>query len=455
MNLRVKKDLVWIAAALAFVGASMKGAGAAPPPGSRFYSSEGREHAVAYESVLRTRYTDVDQFKKMSAAARKAFIRTELEPVFQFQFGPLTHREVGGPLRSTGVKVSWSSARLISGRVEVPYEYRGVWLIRKDIANGRGLTIPVPRNVEDLFTNQWKSCTDSDPEHQTPSFFWYFWDPARRGCDHAQGSEYDEVVIRIGPQTTNEPRTYPEYDRLFRTKNAEKSLTLTFGFGYVQDPARPNPERDRDAGMAEYRNFVQTVRQLLRANAPKETPILQAEYPEATDPRLQIGHRFQARVSDAEVTINVVAAAGVDQMVIFAKSFAHDHDGFFAWLGHSRVGTGFDAQRFGAMLRSDPSYYSISSQYQVIYWGGCNSYSYYTLPFFEFKGGTRNLDILANGLPSLFAFNSMNAATVLTAFLNWESRPSYQEIVDKIEADAAHWGVTVLTAVLGDEDNPR
>jgi hypothetical protein len=140
-------------------------------------------------------------------------------------------------------------------------------------------------------------------------------------------------------------------------------------------------------------------------------------------------------------------------MDIFAKSFAHDHDSLFSWLGHSRVGSGFDANKFGQIVRSDPSYYSISNEYQVIYWGGCNSYSYYTLPFFDFKAkasngadpkGTKNLDIIANGLPSYFSLNSINATIVVNAFLNWPAKSSYQSIVNQLESRANSFGTHVL-----------
>lgn len=454
MNLKMKTS-PWIALVLVVSGAFAGTARAEPQFETNFYSSSGREHAVSYEAVVRTRYTDLSAFKAMSASARKSFIRAEIEPVLKFQFGPLTHRELGGPLKTTGVTVAWSKAQLISGYVEVPYRYEGVWILRKDLAVGGGFLIPVPKNVRLVYKDGWKRCTDPHPDHQTVSFLWYYWDPSRSGCDHQRGIEYEEISVSIGAQTLNEARTYPEYERLFRIKDGRKTLTLTFGFGYVEDPSRPEPERDLDPGMVEYRKFADGVWRMLRGSSLKESAILQGEYEGATDPEVRIGRRYEAVISGVDVTVNVIAAAGVDQMLLFAKSFAHDHDGLFAWLGHSRVGSGFDADQFGMLLHSYPSYYSVTDAYQVIYWGGCNSYSYYTLPFFETKGGTKNLDIIANGLPSLFGFNAMNATVVLRAFLDWSDRPSYQDIVDRIEAGAERYGVTVLTAVLGDEDNPR
>ncbi|MGZ3693540.1 MAG: hypothetical protein ACXWQO_05075, partial [Bdellovibrionota bacterium] len=196
----------------------------------------------------------------------------------------------------------------------------------------------------------------------------------------------------------------------------------------------------------------------------RETKILQGEYRGASQPTKVIGHRFAGNLRGVEVVVNIVAAAGVDQMQLFAKSFAHDHDGFFGWFGHSRVGSGFDAENFWNMVVRSPDYYSVTPKYQLVYWGGCNSYSYYTLPFFEFKAqvahgsdpkGTKGLDIIANGLPSYFNLNADNAGIALKHLLNWEARPSYQTIVNELEARAHSSGIDVLVAVLGDEDNEQ
>ncbi|MGZ5279749.1 MAG: hypothetical protein ACXWC9_07405, partial [Pseudobdellovibrionaceae bacterium] len=101
--------------------------------------------------------------------------------------------------------------------------------------------------------------------------------------------------------------------------------------------------------------------------------------------------------------------------------------------------------------------------YQMIYWAGCNSYSYYTLAFFDQKAklnptkdpkGTKNLDIISNALPSYFSLNAINAEILLKSLMKWEKPTSYQAIVDDIEKRAEKDGSTlVLVNVLGDEDN--
>ena len=431
---------------------------AALPP---FFSSSAREHDVTFSAYIRTDKTSLDQIKALSSAQQASFLSSDVKPLMKYLFGPATHNSLGSPQRSSQLSVDWNSAKLVNGKVELLYTYTGPWILRKDIAAAGSWTQAVPLNGDVVFTPNWKSCTDSAPEHQTTSFYWYFWDPARSGCDQVLERDYREVKFLVGAATLNQTQSFPEYEKLLKSNGIDKNLQMTFAFGYVEDATTPNPDSDQDYGMREYQDFVKQARTYISANAQNivETPILQSEYPNATSPNTVIGHRFIGTRQGVKVSISVVAAGGIDQMYLFAKSFAHDHDGFFAWMGHSRVGSGFDAQNFGQIVANDPAYFSISSQYQVIYWGGCNSYSYYTLPFFKFKQsatdptGTKGLDIIANGLPSLFSFNSGNALIALHHILNWDEKASYQTILTEIEDQAANSGTYVLSAVLGDEDN--
>ncbi len=431
---------------------------AALPP---FFSSAAREHEVTFSAYLRTDLSTADAIKTLSTSQRDQITNSDLKPLMKYLFGPSTNNQLGAPQRNFQVKIDWNSAKVVNGKVELLYTYTGPWILRKDIASAGEFTQAVPLNGQVVFSTQWKSCTDWAPEHQTESFYWYFWDPARSGCDQVLDRDYRQVKFTVGAATLNQTQTFPEYAKLLQSNGIDNNLQMTFAFGYVEDAAQPNPDTDTDYGMGEYQDFVRQARQYINANAQGvvETNILQGEYTVATNPATVIGHRFVGTRQGAKVTINIVASGGVDQMYLFAKSFAHDHDGFFAWMGHSRVGSGFDAQNFGQIVANDPSYYSITKQHQVIYWGGCNSYSYYTLPFFKFKqsaedpAGTKGLDIIANGLPSLFSFNSGNALISLRHFLKWEEKASYQTILTEIEDQAANSGTYVLSAVLGDEDN--
>lgn len=429
---------------------------------SPFYASGGVEQHVRFKAAIRTTEFTMADMPTLSDYQKSSFEKYTIKEVVAFLFGPLTHRQLGGMRTDSKVTVDWNSARAAGDMVELDYMYDGAWIISNSALNEKTIfSLPIPYSTELLYTSGWLKCTDSDPEHQTEDFYWYFWDPTRFGCDHNLGTEYQMIKIQLGERTVNQKLTYPNYPEMLKSNGKENNLQMTFGFGYVSDPEDANPDKDTDYGMSEYRRFIRYMDKQAKKLKLTKAAITQAEYLNAAFPEKVIGYRYLGLKNGVTVDVKVVTSANIDQMELFAKSYAHDHDGFFAWFGHSRVGSGFDARNFKSMVDSNSEFYSITSQYQLVYWAGCNSYSYYTLPFFDHKAkinaedpkGTLGLDILSNGLPSLFSFNAYNAIATYNALINWESPTSYQTIVQDLEDYGRNNGVTVLVNVLGDEDN--
>ncbi len=429
-------------------------------PNPYFYSDSAVESLVSFDHVYVTDIRDLAQIERMTATDQRQFLNMTIRPTLKFIYGPLTRRELAGPQSDEFVVMDWQKAYLRNGFVAIPLHYKAHWLVNKSVAFAGHVQIPIPLNYEQLFTEKWKRCTDSQPAHQTHSFYWYFWDPTRYGCDHSKGVQYEEVDVQFGITTMAEKLSFPEYDRMLQSRSGDADLSMTIAFGYVEDPANPKPESDSDYGASEYRDFVKYVKRTYPYLTSR--PIQIREYQNYSSSDRVIGYEFTGTKGETAIRLNVVIAAGVDQMYLFAKSFAHDHDDVFAWMGHSRVGSGFDADNFRSIVMGNPIYYSISDQYQVIYWGGCNSYSYYTLPFFEIKAkafpnqdpkGTKNLDIVAHGLPSLFSLNVGNASVFTAAFMNMETHTSYQTMIQKLERQGERAGIPLMAVVLGDEDN--
>jgi hypothetical protein len=426
-----------------------------PEFNDKLYSLKGVERVVSFKALYRTNYTSLADFQNSSGPTK-----WELAKTVKFLFGPLVERQVGGPQRGENIKVYRQQALMMNGFVHVPYDYQALWLMDREFSQSEQV-LPVPYQSNMRTSAQWKRCGDPDPEHQTDDFFWYFWDPRRPGCDQKEGIDYQNVSLNFSEETLQTKTSYPEYQRMVRFESGKKVLSATFAFGYVEDSENPQPMTDWDAGMYEFQKFLKYLRVQLQERDYQEAPIFQSEYDGRSD--LQIGSEFTIQQGDVELRFRVVAAAGVDQMLLFAKSYAEDHEALFSWFGHSRVGSGFDAQNFQYIVEGNPQKYKISSDYQVIYWAGCNSYSYYTQAFFEMKSklnpsrdpeGTKNLDIISNGLPSYFSMNSRNAEIVSQALLNFNQPTSYQSLVDEIELASSNWmGNLVLVNVLGDEDN--
>lgn len=422
-----------------------------------FYARAANEYKVSFSAVIKTDFKSVEQVQAFTNYQKEDFVERVLRPTTKYLFGPLTYRSLGGEQKGFELDAQWSEAYLEDGVVIVPYNYSGQWLVNTRVDKMPQLELPLPLHVRSLRTPRWKNCTDSLPEHQDLESFWYYWDPSRSGCDHKVGVHYQLITPEFSKKTKPTKVSYPEYQNMLR----DNKMSLTFGFGYVKDPADPQPFSDSDFGMGQMRNFVSLLRRELRHYNFQESEILENEYLGSSSESRKIGARFEFEKNNVQFEIKVVASGSIDQMELFAKSFSHDHDAFFGWFGHSRVGNGFDADQFSGMLRRNKNFYTLTPNYQMIYWAGCNSYSYYTKPFFDFKAnlikndsaGTKSLDIISNGLPSYFSLNASNALILTQAMVNFERPTSYQEIINRIEAESNAEGIYVLANVLGDEDN--
>ncbi|MFZ3229336.1 MAG: hypothetical protein WA160_03950 [Pseudobdellovibrio sp.] len=421
------------------------------------FSHAADEYNVNFKALIKTDFKNISQVESFSSYQKQQFEDYTVKPTAKFIFGPLTNRSIGGEQKDSKFTVLWSQAYIENNIVLIPYEYNGQWLVNKNVNPKVSLELPLPYNSRILNTPKWKKCTDSAPEHQTSDFFWYFWDPTRYGCDHQLGKEFQMISVKFLNKTVQTTKSYPEYDHMIH----DKKISMTFGFGYIEDPADPEPFKDSDNGMDEFRSFLAIVKTNLQDYNFKESEILEKEYLGSNKPDRRIGSRFEFEKQGLAYEIKVVTSGSIDQMELFSKSFSHDHDSFFGWFGHSRVGNGFDAYQFNSLVKQNKEFYSITADYQMIYWAGCNSYSYYTKPFFDFKAnlisndvtGTKSLDIISNGLPSFFTLNAANAEVLLKAIVNIEQRMTYQDIVTRIEKQSHSSGIFVLANILGDEDN--
>jgi hypothetical protein len=442
---------------LGFLGILIICGGASATVDTELYSRSADEYNVAFNAEIRTNWSSLQEVKDLTSWQKKSFEDFVLKATVKYIFGPLTNRSLGGEQKGSVTSLQWSQATIKEGSIFIPYEYTGQWLLNKKALTNGPLTLPLPLDLAGLKTPNWKNCTDSEPEHQDDSWFWYFWDPARLGCDHKEGEQFQMITPTLVKKTEQTVVSYPEYKSMI----ADKVVKMTFAFGYVTEPYPPQPFTDSDAGMDQFRNFLAMVRTATGVYNARQSEITENAYLSSEGGSNRVGMRYEFDKNGIHFDIKVVAAAGIDQMELFTKSFAHDHDDFFGWFGHSRVGNGFDADRFSILTGQNKSFYSMTPNYQLIYWAGCNSYSYYTKPFFDFKAnllagdvkGTKSLDIISNGLPSYFSLNAANAKVLLSAIISYERNTTYQEIVGRIEQQSNASGIYVLANVLGDEDN--
>lgn len=224
---------------------------------SNFYSTTGTETEVEFTAVFKTTDYSLEAIQTMNDDDRKSFKTDYIKPTIKYLFGPLTNAELGGMRTEMNVVVAWGQAFQEKNQVVIPYKYNGIWIVsNKLMKNTKTVTLPLPYNAAQLYTKNWLSCTDSDPEHQTRSFFWYFWDPKRTDCDHVLDQDYQMIDLKFVSNTENTIETYPEYKKLIQSRGIKNNFQMTYAFGYVSDVTDANPDIDNDYGMQEYRKFI-------------------------------------------------------------------------------------------------------------------------------------------------------------------------------------------------------
>ncbi|MEZ0393160.1 MAG: hypothetical protein ACAH59_13145 [Pseudobdellovibrionaceae bacterium] len=416
----------------------------------KLYSTHGKEIQVSFEALYEIKATSLEEFR----AQPDLITEEKLSAVAFFLYGPLVSRSLGSPLEGEKFQIFRSQAQVIDGAVMVPYRYKGTWLVTQKFSKKIQNAFPVPYQEDLQRTPKWKKCGDSQAEHQHVDWLWYFWDPSREGCDQAPWVDFQNVKLEIQSETAQTEKSYPEYSRMIHQRPGGRVLAMTFAFGYFNEESGKDPFQDKDAGMVQFRQFHKELEKILEPEGFEILPVKASVY--GPEDGQRIGSLFRGKQGNVKVEITVVAAVPeVSHLQIFSTSFAQKKEAFFGWFGHSMVGSGYDLQNFENLLQAQPQKYSISQAYQIVYWNGCNSYSFFTKPLFRLKGGSRNLDILSNALPSFFNLNATQASILFKAFWNQQAKTSYQSLLQKLEgANHSVVGERSLVNVLGDEDNP-
>ena len=431
-------------------------------PAYAFYADTAEEYEVSYVQNFKTEYTSLEDYRRADAVARHYMRFNDINPTILSPAGPLNVRHLGGPLKFFEPDIRWNEPQLINGRVHIPIHVRNRWLLAKGVVKGPVLQIPMFLNYLEIKVPGWEKC--SDPMHV--DLLWYYWDPARRGCPHKLGEHYQTVTVNITSKTQNTAETYPDYAQLIRMEDGQPTISMAFAFGYNEMPARPNPDTDNEWGANNYRRMLAAVRKV----APKgytETKVNLDKITLDGINQFPAGRRFIFTKNGIRYRISVyMESREVYNTMFFMNSFAVENDSLFMWMGHSQIGMGFDPGVMTSHLSNNPGIFRVSPNYQLLYWAGCSSYSYYGYPLFDIKRqyvggtGTEKLDILTNGLPSDFSILPDQAIYLMNILLSINinqpasGQPSFQTIVKTLDRIGGKNGVKIFANVLGDEDNP-
>ncbi|WII70728.1 hypothetical protein QJS83_09675 [Bdellovibrio sp. 22V] len=303
----------------------------------------------------------------------------------------------------------------------IQYKVSGVLLLNKKLATRlieRGFwNITLPTDLDNFYAEK---CTD---EHY-PSFgdFWYFYDPFRAGCEFLrQAPMAAPVKINIAALKNLPEDADAQLERLRGDNGNGDLFQITTVNGYSE-----NAKDDEDEG----RLAFEEMNEWLRQTGFKET--LVARYQNRPihqfDKTLK---RKDGKLVQVRVTRLLVETGSSSKNVTFAKFFknALKEADVVIYAGHSGLGGNLDIaalEEKAGPLEFNPR------KYQIFFFDGCSTYSYY-LSNFAAQKSKGKIDILTNGLSSYFGYEAPVHKALFAHLLNVNKNPGWNEILTDME----------------------
>lgn len=428
---------------------------------SAFVSKKATEARLTF-----THYVELGAKQKPSLAEAKE----QVEQQILHMFGPMERLStMAAPKEDHRIQINENSIERRSGTTwMIPYSYQGTIVLEK--GPNKIYRFPLPVNPDKIyargFVGQTNRCTD--PDFQAEEDFWYFWSPAEVAKDYAkcplvEGEDFLWVDGKVDRGAAEAVTTYPEYHRLADSSGV---IHLDLFYGMDDDTKGRDPYRSVDVNAEVYRKSAKYIRKLgipLERWTKEQIGEIVKLGKKDKVPYVEQGElEFPSRNLKIRVRM-FFGATGIDENSRPFHYFFRDsleNSSVMIYSGHSGLGAHLDLEAIAKLnhFRITPA----KDRYQIYFFNACTSYTYYNASYFQRKRdgfrsefidakGTKNLDILANGISTAFEVLHETDMVLLQAIYNYAERgtwTSYKRLAKAIDSDN-------LFTVNGDEDNPR
>lgn len=335
-----------------------------------------------------------------------------------------------------------------TGKLYVKYRYAGTFVLDNGLQDV--VKIRLPLNLEEVWDRSSDKCFSWGEKYRMA----YFWAPLNKGCPLVEGVDYSTVDGTIVAKRPNTANSAPAYERLANGNN-EIRVVLTFG---ADDDKNGNssPDKNTDYNAGNYRDIRKYL--LGQGFSARPLPVDERQRECGTTKSLAAspGHveEFTRKDGGRKVVVRLfwgVTNIGEDSVAFFCMAKeAAERSSVFLYAGHSRVGLldlAYMGEQIGTPIKMN------KDQYQIYAFFGCSSYSYYNLSYFAEKAskadpeGTKNANIITNGITGSFGSMTDFTTKTLTPIFNWSARgtkASWQQIMNS-------YSERFLTGVNGDE----
>lgn len=394
--------------------------------------------------------------------------------------------------------------------LEVKYTYKDNAVVAVSYASRTSMPLALMNPSYRAQTDRiLRECTPND-EHsrEFSSQIWYVFEPSLSQCQEAIRGEqtkvdearnklrdpraqvakaeterlYIPITAKLGADKTNRGSSYPEYHRLYKGGVKADKLVISLVYGLI-DHENNGPEKDYNWGelmttlsetmatggewsvvqgpdAVDLKSFTLASGKKVDNASIKDLVGLKAggsRLALSSTEKQELQKLFAQRIDrkwiaiEKKIKVKVGTEAerdfGIQLLVYYGASsnsaphkYATKNSDVFLYNGHSSIGYGpLDPRNFTAA--------DFPTSYQILWVDGCVSYNYYHKDYIPLKeGGTKNLDLITNGVeaPSWRSGHAMGQ--FLITLLNGKGA-SYKDLLTAARDTEA------LRVVDGETDN--
>lgn len=277
--------------------------------------------------------------------------------------------------------------------------------------------------------NGFNAC--GDPHYQTQGDYFYFWSPRQAGCRLVENIHFIKIQTELTPRLENldSPTDSPRYEAL--EVNGLVSMSLHMGKYTSGTPS--NPWRSRDPSAIDYQNLIKSLRSLGYQSVGSASLTASGLYLETYQlSRINsVGSRTLLKID-----LFYGESRQSNQAFSFFQSMdvALQRNSVIIYAGHSGLGSRLNPdsirKTMGLAWQLNPS------QYQMLYFDGCSSYSFYVGSYLEQKNSSdHNLDIFANTVEENTTYQGpFLLLKSITHYFSTQQKITYQTLLNQMNS---------------------
>ncbi|MBN20193.1 MAG: hypothetical protein CL678_02810 [Bdellovibrionaceae bacterium] len=376
------------------------------------------QHSVIFKSKKKPQETDV---------------KRAIEKQIAYALGGMHSQKIKAtPKFDHSIKITEVVSSTNINEWKATYEFTGTIILPKNSGETYSFILPIrPDSIyrQSEVKNEWgqKKYPCTHKHYQSESEFSYFWDPFNKGCKLRAGIHYETVYGSLSyPLKKTEIKHYPDYKQLIKNNQ----IPISVFFGLNKNGNIKNPYISLDYQARAYRDFVKKLKNSGFKNNKRRG---RNKFKNGLIETFTRYSKIHGRIT-VKTFFGVASESDYRNQNFYNKLHqAFKESTVIIYNGHSGLGSALSLETIeeesGRKLSID------SDQYQILFVNGCKSYSYYNESFANLKN-RKNIDIITNGIESIFKDNASKTFKLIEKITLWADsnyEVSYEQLMSELD----------------------